>query len=317
MTARSLAKGSNLPIDVPAVHADLSWTPAPGVPELTAAALLLTADGQARDAGDLILRHRPPHRSGAVLHRGRTDTSVERIEADLHALDARDTDVHRVLLLATTDGDATFAKVPDLTLLISDARTGLPLARFTIDAGRETTLIAGELYRHNGRWKFRAVAQGWANGLTGLATAYGFTLPTGTGTGMEAAGGRGPSEVQVGTEPGREPGLRPELADGPGLAAGQVPGSASEVSGPERVRAVGPGAVPGSGATGGLTVPREAAVPLSGPASKVESGPAVGGPERVRAVGPGPVSEPTGATGGLTVPRPAAGPVPGSASEVG
>ncbi|MFD7644596.1 VWA domain-containing protein [Kitasatospora sp. NPDC059795] len=203
VTARSLAKGSNLPIDVPAVHADLSWTPAPGVPDLTAAALLLTADGQARDVHDLIRGHRPPHRSGAVLHRARTggpETPVERIEADLAALDVRDDAVHRILLLALIDGDGLFAQVPDLTLVISDARTGLPLARFPVEAGRETALIGGELYRRNGQWKFRAVAQGWANGLAGLAEAYGFELPTGPEA--DAADEQGAAEAEeVASEP--------------------------------------------------------------------------------------------------------------------
>ncbi|OKJ13805.1 hypothetical protein AMK19_10395 [Kitasatospora sp. CB01950] len=213
VTARSLAKGSNLPIDVPAVHADLSWTPAPGVPDLTAAALLLTADGQARDAHDLIRGHRPPHRSGAVLHRGRTggpETPVERVEADLAALDVRDDAVHRILLLALIDGDGLFAQVPDLTLVISDARTGLPLARFPVEAGRETALIGGELYRRNGQWKFRAVAQGWANGLAGLAEAYGFEPPAGPEA--DAAEEQGAAEAEAVAEVASEPaaGFLPE-----------------------------------------------------------------------------------------------------------
>ena len=40
----------------------------------------------------------------------------------------------------------------------------------------ETALLLGELYRRGGGWKFRAVGQGWASGLAGLATDFGISV---------------------------------------------------------------------------------------------------------------------------------------------
>ena len=37
------------------------------------------------------------------------------------------------------------------------------------DAAPETCMIFSELYRHNGEWKFKAVGQGYATGLAGIA----------------------------------------------------------------------------------------------------------------------------------------------------
>lgn len=36
------------------------------------------------------------------------------------------------------------------------------------DYSTETAMIFGELYRHNGEWKFRAVGQGYAGGLSAI-----------------------------------------------------------------------------------------------------------------------------------------------------
>jgi hypothetical protein len=45
-----------------------------------------------------------------------------------------------------------------------------------MDAGTETAFIGGELYLRAGQWKFRAVGQGYASGLAGLATDFGITV---------------------------------------------------------------------------------------------------------------------------------------------
>ncbi|MFJ1756176.1 VWA domain-containing protein [Kitasatospora sp. NPDC088134] len=176
MTVRELAKGANLPIEADTVRIDLGRRAGPGTPGIAVAALLLLGDGRVRDRGDHVGAHLPRHSSGAVAHRGRTGTAdapAERLEVDLGAVEPA---VQRIVFVAATVGDATFGQVPDLTLLLGDARTGAPLARFPIEAGRETALVCGELYRRDGHWKFRAVGQGYADGLTGLAATYGLPV---------------------------------------------------------------------------------------------------------------------------------------------
>ncbi|MET9832923.1 TerD family protein, partial [Streptomyces sp. NPDC006385] len=55
---------------------------------------------------------------------------------------------------------------------------GDPLAYFDIkpETGQETALICGELYRRGEGWKFRALGEGYSNGLKGLATDYGISV---------------------------------------------------------------------------------------------------------------------------------------------
>ncbi|GLW55573.1 vWA domain-containing protein [Kitasatospora phosalacinea] len=159
MTATPLAKGANLPIAA-AVRAELVRPTGPGTPAVRTAVLLLGADGGPR----LLREHQ--HAPGAAVRPDGTDLD----------LDALPPGVQRVLLLALTADGSGLGATPGLSLLLGDARTGAALARFDPAAGAESALVCGELYRRDDRWKFRAVGQGWTDGLTGLAAAHGFTL---------------------------------------------------------------------------------------------------------------------------------------------
>ena len=52
------------------------------------------------------------------------------------------------------------------------------LARYdlTEDASTETAMVFGELYRNGADWKFRAVGQGYASGLSGIARDFGVNV---------------------------------------------------------------------------------------------------------------------------------------------
>lgn len=177
MTATSLSKGANLAVDSPAVRAELVWTAGPGVPDIDVSALLLTSAGRVRDDGDLVFYNQPRHASGAVGHLSRKagaqpGTTVDAVEVDLLSVEPA---VDRIALCASADG-GTFGNVPGLSLRLLDAASGTELARFDMTAGTETALVGGELYRRQGKWKFRAVGQGYATGLAGLATDFGITV---------------------------------------------------------------------------------------------------------------------------------------------
>ncbi|MGW0812631.1 VWA domain-containing protein [Streptomyces viridiviolaceus] len=177
MTARSLSKGANLAVDSPAVRVELAWSAAPGVPEVDASALLVGAAGRVRDDGDFVFYNQPRHASGAVRHLGkRSDSgagaSTDSVEVDFRSLEPA---VERIVLCASADG-GTFGQVPGLSLRLLDAGSGAELARFDMAAETETAFIGGELYLRQGKWKFRAVGQGYASGLAGLATDFGITV---------------------------------------------------------------------------------------------------------------------------------------------
>jgi stress response protein SCP2 len=167
----TISKGANVPVGAVAVRAQLSWTGGAGVPDVDGSALLLQADGRVRDDSDFVFYNQPRHPSGAVRHTGRTGTA-DTVEVDLTALPSG---VERVVLAASADG-GTFGQVPGLRLVVSDLASGSVVAEFDIEASAETAMVTGELYRRNGQWKFRAVGQGYAAGLAGLATDFGISV---------------------------------------------------------------------------------------------------------------------------------------------
>ncbi|MFD5635283.1 VWA domain-containing protein [Streptomyces sp. NPDC127077] len=175
MTPTSMSKGANLPVAAQAVRVVLGWSGGPGAPDADASALLLRADGKVRDDGDFVFYNQPRHASGAVRHAGKRregDGTTDTVEVDLRALEP---EIQRVVLGASADG-GTFGELSGLKLRLLDAGTGEELAFFEMEATTETAFIGGELYLRGGQWKFRAVGQGYASGLAGLATDFGISV---------------------------------------------------------------------------------------------------------------------------------------------
>ncbi|MFG3496044.1 VWA domain-containing protein [Streptomyces sp. NPDC047928] len=175
MTATSLSKGANLPVPAAAVHAELSWREHPGVPDADASALLLTGAGRVRDDHDFVFYNQPRHASDAVRHLGKRTAGG--VVTDTVGVELRrvETGIERILLCASADG-GTFGAMAGLTLRLLDAGSGAELVRFEMTAGTETAFVCGELYLRDGRWKFRAVGQGYDSGLAGLATDFGISV---------------------------------------------------------------------------------------------------------------------------------------------
>ncbi|MFE9514323.1 VWA domain-containing protein [Streptomyces sp. NPDC006643] len=218
----TLSKGANIPITVPAVRAVLSWSAGPGVPDVDASALLLTSTGQVRSDGDFVFYNQPRHASDAVRHLGKA-TGADSVEVDLAALEPG---IERVALCASADG-GTFGQVPGLRLVLLDVASGGELARFDMAAGTETAFVSGELYRRGGGWKFRAVGQGYASGLAGLATDFGITVDAEPPAAPAPVTAPAPAPVPVAPTPPappREPAVPPSRgasSPGPRLTKGE------------------------------------------------------------------------------------------------
>ncbi|MEU0250056.1 TerD family protein [Streptomyces sp. NPDC006235] len=175
----AMLKGSNVPLEATTVRAVLRWTPGQGVPDVDASALLLGPDGHVRSDEDFVFYNQPRHPSGKVWRLGKkrvTEGLTDTIQTDLAGVEAG---VSRILLVASADG-VTFDRVRELRILLYDAAgTGAEaLAYFDVkpETGQETALICGELYRRGEGWKFRALGEGYSNGLQGLATDYGISV---------------------------------------------------------------------------------------------------------------------------------------------
>ncbi|MFF4499579.1 TerD family protein [Streptomyces sp. NPDC001401] len=175
----AMLKGSNVPLEATTVRAVLRWTPGQGVPDVDASALLLGPDGRVRSDEDFVFYNQPRHPSGKARWLGKkrvADGLTDTIQTDLAGVEA---DVSRILLVASAD-DVTFDRVQGLRILLYDAMSAAdePLILFDIkpQTGRETVLICGELYRRDEVWKFRALGEGYPNGLKGLATEFGISV---------------------------------------------------------------------------------------------------------------------------------------------
>jgi stress response protein SCP2 len=175
----AMLKGSNVPLEVTTVRAVLRWTPGQGVPDVDASALLLGPDGRVRSDEDFVFYNQPRHPSGKVWRLGKKRVAeglTDTIQTDLAGVESG---VSRILLVASADG-VTFDHVRALRILLYDAAgSGAEaLAYFDVKptTGEETALICGELYRRGEGWKFRALGEGYSNGLQGLATDYGISV---------------------------------------------------------------------------------------------------------------------------------------------
>ncbi|MEU3981661.1 TerD family protein [Streptomyces sp. NPDC026672] len=175
----AMLKGSNVPLEVTTVRAVLRWTPGQGVPDIDASALLLGPDGRVRSDEDFVFYNQPRHPSGKVWRLGKKRTAeglTDTIQTDLTGVEG---DVGRILLVASADG-VPFDQVRSLRIMLYDAQAadGEALAYFDVqpETGAETALICGELYRRGDSWKFRALGEGYSDGLKGLATDFGISV---------------------------------------------------------------------------------------------------------------------------------------------
>ena len=71
-----------------------------------------------------------------------------------------------------------FGQVRNAFIRIVNAANQAEIARYdlTEDASTETAMVFGELYRNGAEWKFRAVGQGYSDGLAGIARDFGVNV---------------------------------------------------------------------------------------------------------------------------------------------
>ncbi|WP_416984561.1 TerD family protein [Streptomyces sp. T028] len=204
----AMLKGSNVPLKATTVRAVLRWTPGQGVPDVDASALLLGPDGRVRSDEDFVFYNQPRHPSGKVWRLGKkrgAEGLTDTIQTDLAGVEP---DVSQILLVASADGVA-FDTVRSLSILLYDATAdGDPIATFDIrpETGEETALICGELYRRGEGWKFRALGEGYSNGLKGLATDFGISVDEAE----EAADSSDPTPAPLPPSPSLSQPLPPE-----------------------------------------------------------------------------------------------------------
>ena len=152
--------------------------------DLDACAFLLNKDGKARIEGDMVYYHHLTHDSGAVRHSGDNLTGagegddeviyvdLEKVPADIEKID------FTITIYQAKERAQNFGMVQNAFVRIVNEDTKEELIKYDLDEdySMETAMVMGQLYRHNGEWKFAAVGQGFANGLEGLVGMYGLNV---------------------------------------------------------------------------------------------------------------------------------------------
>ncbi|MBW1599018.1 TerD family protein [Streptomyces sp. JJ38] len=188
----SLSKGGNVSLtkeapNLSAVLVGLGWdarTTTGADFDLDASALL--ADGQGKVLSDqhFVFFNNLTSPDGSVEHTGDNTTGVgdgddEALKVNLAGVPA---DVQKIVfpvsIYEAETRQQSFGQVRNAYIRVVNQADGKELARYdlTEDASTETAMVFGELYRHGAEWKFRAIGQGYASGLRGIAQDFGVNV---------------------------------------------------------------------------------------------------------------------------------------------
>jgi tellurium resistance protein TerD len=148
---------------------------------LTFAAVLCGPDGRARDDRDFVFFNQLASPEESVAERDATlGPDAEQIEVELAAVPA---EIERIVaVLYVNDGPAqrrTLGQLRSCVIRVLNADGNTELVRSEELARAlqsETAVVLGELYRHDGGWKFKVLGQGYSKGVAGVAADYGIPL---------------------------------------------------------------------------------------------------------------------------------------------
>ncbi|MGW1887153.1 TerD family protein [Streptomyces sp. NPDC001970] len=188
----SLTKGGNVSLSkeapgLTAVLVGLGWdvrTTTGTDYDLDASALLVNESGKAPSGQHFVFYNNLKSPDGSVEHTGDNLTGEgegddEVIKVDLAAVPA---DIVKIVFpVSIHDAESrghSFGQVRGAFIRVVNQAGGSEIARYDLseDAATETAMVFGELYRSGAEWKFRAVGQGYASGLAGIAGDFGVAV---------------------------------------------------------------------------------------------------------------------------------------------
>jgi tellurium resistance protein TerD len=188
----SLSKGGNVSLSkeapgLTAVLVGLGWDARSTTGadfDLDASALMLGADGKILSDSHFVFFNNLQSPDASVEHTGDNLTGEgegddEAIRVDLATVPAEcQKIVFPVSIYEAEARGQSFGQVRNAFIRVVNQAGGAEITRYDLseDASTETAMVFGELYRNNGEWKFRAVGQGYAAGLAGIAKDFGVNV---------------------------------------------------------------------------------------------------------------------------------------------
>jgi tellurium resistance protein TerD len=188
----SLTKGGNVSLSkqapgLTAVIVGLGWDPRTTTGadfDLDASAIMLDTSGRVLSDSHFVFFNNLTSPEGSVEHMGDNLTGAgegddEQIKVNLAAVPAQAGKVvFPVSIYEAEQRQQNFGQVRNAFIRIVNQADNSEIARYdlTEDASTETAMVFGEIYRSSGEWKFRAVGQGYASGLKGIAQDFGVNV---------------------------------------------------------------------------------------------------------------------------------------------
>ncbi|MBM7654832.1 TerD family protein [Neobacillus cucumis] len=152
--------------------------------DLDSSVFLLGENGKVTNEADFVFYNNPQGANGAVVHTGDNRTGAgdgddEQVKINLSDVPANIQRIAFTITIHEADKrNQNFGQVSNSYARIFNEATGEELIRYDLgeDFSIETAIVVGELYRHNGEWKFSAIGSGYQGGLAALATDFGLSV---------------------------------------------------------------------------------------------------------------------------------------------
>lgn len=151
--------------------------------DLDASAFMLGADNRIIGDDWFVFYGQPQSPDGSVNHSGDSQGQEEGDDEIISiALDRVNQSVNKITFVVTIDEALergfNFSMVSNAYVRVVNADTNVEIARFTLSEyyNNVTSMVVGELYKHNGQWKFNPVGDGVAKDLAGLCEMYGVNV---------------------------------------------------------------------------------------------------------------------------------------------
>ena len=152
--------------------------------DLDASAIGCNAEGKVASDQHFVFFNNLASPDGSIQHTGDNLTGEgegddEQIKVDVAAVPPEiDKIVFPVSIYDADNRQQNFGQVRNAFIRVVNDANGQELARYDLseDASTETAMVFGELYRAGAEWKFRAVGQGYATGLAGIARDFGVSV---------------------------------------------------------------------------------------------------------------------------------------------
>lgn len=165
------------------VKVGLGWDITNRACDLDASAFMLGADGRVVGDDWFVFYGQSESPDGSVIHSGDSNGEGmgddETITINLAAINPAVTKIVFVVTInEALEKGLNFSMVANAYVRVMDAFTGNELVRFNLSDyyANVTSMVVGEIYRHNRLWKFNAVGDGVARDLAGLCVLYGVNV---------------------------------------------------------------------------------------------------------------------------------------------